>query len=99
MVRTRHIAAGIGTAVLLSLSGGQAAWADAPALGTAPLQETGDRDRGEEREGGNDEANERQYDSGEYRGDDDSTRNSDERIVDVDLLNTSPDEKNGDDDK
>lgn len=99
MMRTRHIAVGIGTAVLLTLSGGQAAWADAPALGTVPNQESGDRDRGEEREGGNDEANERSYDSGEYRGDDDSTRNSDERIVDVDLLNTSPDEKNGDDDK
>jgi hypothetical protein len=97
MMRTRHIAAGIGTAVLLTLSGGQAAWADVPAQGT--MHESGDRDRAAEREDGNDEANERQYDSGEYRGDDDSTRNSDERILDVDLLNTSPDEKNGDDDK
>jgi hypothetical protein len=98
-MRTRNIAAGIGTAVLLTLSGGQAAWAGTPAQGTAPMQESGDRDRAAEREDGNDEANEREYDSGEYRGDDDSSRNSDERILDVDLLNTSPDEKNGDDDK
>jgi hypothetical protein len=97
MMRTRYIAAGIGTAVLLTLSGGQAAWADVPAQET--MQESGDRDRDAAREDGNDEANEREYDSGEYRGDDDSTRNSDERIADVDLLNTSPDEKNGDDDK
>ena len=95
MRSTSKVAAGIATAFLLSVSGGQA-WADAPAERTVPMQE---QDDSAERESGNDDANEDQYDSGEYRGDDDSTSNRDENLADVDLLNTSPDENNGDEDK
>src|SRR5919109_635369 len=101
MMRKRNIAAGVGAAVLLTLPLGQVARAEVPQRGTT-MQHTADDSSGksadrEERER-RDQPNERSYDSGEYRGDDKSSRNSDERIVDVDLLNTSPDKKNGKED-
>jgi hypothetical protein len=102
MMRTRQLAAGIGTAVLLTLSGGgqawadapgMQAWADAPGMGAIPVDDSGDSDKSEDRDRNADSDND------EYRGDDDSTRNSDETLADVDLLNTSPDENSGEDDK
>jgi hypothetical protein len=107
-MRTRNIAAGIGAAVLLTIpigQVGQAAWADTPQQGTTMQHDSdssSDRssDRSSEREerARNDKANNRDYDNSEYRGDDKSSKNSDQRIIDVNLLNTSPNKKNGDDD-
>lgn len=93
MMRTRQVAAGIGTAVLLTLSGGGQAWADAPGMGAVPVNDSNDSDKSEDSDRNADSDND------EYRGDDDSTRNSDETLVDADLLNTSPDENSGEDDK
>ena len=103
-MRTRNIAAGLGAAVLLSIpigQVGQAAWADTPQQGTTMQHDSdksADRSADREERERRDQPNERSYDSGEYRGDDKSSQNSDDRIVNVNLLNTSPDKKNGKDD-